>query len=390
MCDLVQVSKETTEKVRKKAAQQLGIPEENLILSATHNHNGRSAADDLVERIVRAVAQADALAKPVRLEAGLAQQEETISFNRRYLMKDGTVRFNPGPLNPDIVRPVGPIDPEVGILLIRAASDGRPLASIVNFALHACTVGRGGISADYPFSLERSLKGELGPEFVSIYVPGACGDVNHFDVSRPRPGMTVFQGQTLLTPYVPMKTDKSPTPLDHLYIGESLAKTVKAAMPGLKSVDRPSLAVRRQIVNLPLATYSEMDLAWAKETVQKPISFLAGVRARRILSLEEMRRQGDTIPIEVQAIRLGHDTAIVAMPGELFVELGLVLKKGSPFRNTLVVELSGTGRIAYVPTRKAFVEGGYEVINSRLELGGGEKMLETALDILDELKAELN
>jgi hypothetical protein len=385
ICDLIGVSPHVTEPARKLAAEKTGIPAAHVAIAATHTHNGRGGPDDLPDRMAQAVIEAHAAAQPVQLETGTTRQVETISFNRRYLMKDGTVRFNPGPLNPDIVRPVGPIDPEVGVVLLRG-SQGRPIASLVNFALHACTVGHGGISADYPHFLEQTLRRELGERLLCLYLPGACGDVNHFDVDRPRPGMSVFQGQTFLTPYVPKQTDNSPTPLTYQYIGESLGATVKAALPKLAPAKRPALAARSEVVHAPLATYSEMDLAWAKEAVEQPISFLAGVRARRILALEELRKQGDTIPLELQAFRLSDDAAIVCLPGELFVELGLALKKASPFATTLVVELSGTARIAYVPTRKAFVEGEYEVVNSRLESGGGEMMVQAAVRMLQGLK----
>ena len=109
VCDLISVSRELTDQVRRLGAQQTGIPAENICLAATHTHNGRRGCADLSERIVQALNQAKAAAQPVALHASVVLQKETISFNRRFLMKDGTVRFNPGFLNPDIVRPVGPV-----------------------------------------------------------------------------------------------------------------------------------------------------------------------------------------------------------------------------------------------------------------------------------------
>ena len=389
VCDLISVSRELTNEVRRLGAQQTGIPAENICLAATHTHNGRRGCEDLAKRIVQALNQARAAAQPVALHASVVLQKETISFNRRFLMKDGTVRFNPGFLNPDIVRPVGPNDPEVGVVVFRDAADGRPTASIVNFALHACTVGRPGWSADFPCFLERSLQEEISNEFFCVFAAGTCGDVNHFDVARPRAGRTQTQGQTFLTPYVPAETDKSPSPLDYEYIGKSLAATVKEAIAQKPAADRPALAVCSETIRCPLATYSEMDLAWAKEAIKGNASFLIRVRARRILALEKMRAQGDTWPVEIQVLRLGHDTAMVALPGEVFVELGMAIKEGSPFDTTLVVELAGASDLAYVPTSKAFVEGAYEVINSRLAPGSGEQMVRAALRMLQQLKSEL-
>ena len=387
VCDQAVVSREATTAVRRRTEEEIGIPAKHIAVTASHTHTGRRARADLVERVTEALTQAQAAARPVQLRTGTVTQKETLSFNRRYLMRDGSVRFNPGFLNPDIIRPVGPIDPEVGIALFRDANTGNALASLVNFALHLDTVGKyDAYSADYPYYLAESLKHALGPEFVSLFGTGACGDVNHFDVSRPRAGWSVNRGQTMLTPYEPVSTDASPSPLNAEYIGKALAATVQAALPTLAD-DVPDLAVQSRIIQAPLATFSPMDLQWAREAIDGEVTFLTRVRARRILGLDELRRQhGETMPVEVQVFRLGRETAVVTLPGEVFVELGLAIKAGSPFANTMVIELANQNDTRYVPVRKAFSEGSYEVVNSRLECGGGEMMVEAAVGLLKELK----
>jgi hypothetical protein len=77
--------------------------------------------------------------------------------------------------------------------------------------------------------------------------------------------------------------------------------------------------------------------------------------------------------------------AIVTLPGEIFVELGLAIKKASPFRTTLVIELANAS-LSYVPTMKAFSEGGYEVVNSVIAPGGGEILVQAAVRLLREVK----
>jgi hypothetical protein len=193
----------------------------------------------------------------------------------------------------------------------------------------------------------------------------------------------------MLTQYTPKATDATASPWNFETLGKALAVTVKEATRKAKDVQRPALAVRSRIVHAPLATYSEMDLAWAKEALGSRMSFLMGVRARRIVSLAELREEyGESMPVEVQAFRIAGDLAIVTLPGEVFVELGLAIKEGSPFANTLVIELANSNRTRYVPTRKAFCEGDYEVVNSRLESGGGEMMVEAAVALLEELKGD--
>ena len=115
----------------------------------------------------------------------------------------------------------------------------------------------------------------------------------------------------------------------------------------------------------------------------------------KIRSLDRMRKNeaipptvpsGEwKIPLEIQVFQINEDLAIVGLPGEVFVELGLAIKKASPYKHTMVLELTNS-HIAYVPTKEAFSRGGYETINSRLAPGGGEMMVETAIRSLKELK----
>jgi hypothetical protein len=91
--------------------------------------------------------------------------------------------------------------------------------------------------------------------------------------------------------------------------------------------------------------------------------------------------------MEVQVIRLDADSAIVCLPGEIFVELGLAIKRESPFKNTFVLSICND-RPSYVPTQKAFAEGSYEVSNSRVAAGTGEQLVGVALDMLRTIKVE--
>ncbi len=102
--------------------------------------------------------------------------------------------------------------------------------------------------------------------------------------------------------------------------------------------------------------------------------------------MDVQARGGSTIALEVQAFRLSDEVAVVGLPGEVFVEFGLAIKQASPFPVTLVIELCQDD-VAYVPTRKAFAEGSYETVNSRIAPGGGEAMTDAAIKLLNELGA---
>ena len=391
-CDLIGVSLEVSTEARRLAAKQTNIPAQNILIAATHSHTGplyfgalrkhfheravKQRGSDpqeridypkqLAERLASAIAKAQAAARPIALSSGVAK-ETTLSFNRRFHMKDGTVRFNPGKLNPNIVRVAGPIDPEVGMIWLRDTNSNKPLAAISVFALHLDTVGGTLCSADYPLYLETSLRKTHGEKFVSLFGIGTCGDINHVDVSHKRPQ----KGQ-----------------VEAKRIGTKLAETVARGVKKLAPQARPSLAVRSKTVRVPLQQYSEAETARAAKDMVKigtrQLSFLDQVRTYKITALAQ--RGGKTIPLEVQVFRFSDEVALVGLPGEVFVDLGLAIKRASPFKTTLVVELCNDAP-GYIPTRKAFAEGSYETVNSRIRPGGGEAMAGVAIALLQQLHA---
>ena len=386
-CDIIGLSLDVSLRARRQAAERTGIPAKNILIAATHSHTGplycgalrkhfhdiavaehgsdpcekEDYAGQLVEKLAGVIAQADAAAKPVRLDAGSAEQRN-LSFNRRFHMKNGTVRFNPGVLNPEIVRVAGQIDPEVGMVFLREADgDNDAIAALVNFTLHLDTVGGTKYAADYPYYLEQSLREKYGDKFVLLFGTGTCGDINHIDVTKKER----------------LQTD---------YIGKTLADTIKAKTESLETVAEPLLAVRSGIVKAPLQHFGPEKVAWARENIKKvgtrELSFLQQVEAYKILATQ--MRPGRTIPLEVQVFRLSRDVAVVGLPGEVFVDLGLAIKRASPFATTLVIELCQDAP-GYIPTKKAFAEGSYETVNSRIVPGGGEMMAEAAIRLLKEL-----
>jgi hypothetical protein len=86
----------------------------------------------------------------------------------------------------------------------------------------------------------------------------------------------------------------------------------------------------------------------------------------------------------VQVIAFSDDLAIVSLPGEIFVELGLALKKASPFKHTFIAELAN-GSIGYIPNRSAYAEGNYEVVSARCVAGSGEILVDEAVRLLKEV-----
>jgi hypothetical protein len=403
-CDLIGLPRAAVVEARRIIAKNTGIPASHAMISATHSHTGPvvigdSAIDDLVaggnklskeyaeqlpKWIAQAVEEAHGRRTPARVSYA-AENEPKLSFIRRFWMKDGSVGWNPGVGNPNIVRPIGVIDPQVNVVYAEtvgrkpstpvepmeadgsrhaAATDKKPLLTYVNFAIHLDTTGGELVSADLPAALARRLTDYKGPEMLTIFANGACGNINHINVNWAAP-------------------QSSPEAAKRL--GTILSADVLKAYVDLKSVEDLTLRVRSEVVQLPLARHTDEELLQAREIAARrgaQASFLDQVKAYRILDVAA--RQGKPMDVDVQVFALGRDIAWVALPGEIFVELGLNVKAASPFHQTNIVELSN-GRSTYLPNHTAFSEGQYEVISSRCAEGAGELLVTTAIRLLGEL-----
>lgn len=403
ICDLTGVAADLSFHVRRRAAEATGIPIEHIVVAATHSHTapdytrdlyqhlaGDTGAADkprhagrLIEAATEAIVQASQAARPVVLEAGSAIQRTPVSFNRRFVMRDGSVRTWMRVDNPEVVRAAGPIDPEIGMVVVREADGEHPLAVLSNFALHLDTVGGLLWSADYPYFIEQGMRAELGPEVISLFGLGCCGDINHVD---------------------PATAERNPT----TRIGGELAETMRAAVAGLPRLARTNLRVRSQVVRLPLEAVAPEDAEQARQRLAAirdgaKLDFFDQVTAYKRVLIDRLLRGatendrsdllgfglshtwsgvGSHLPVDVTVIAVGDELALVCVPGEMFVELGLAIKQASPFRTTLVVQLANCVETIYVPTRVAYAGGSYEVTNSTIQPGSGELLAETAVRLL--------
>ena len=164
-----------------------------------------------------------------------------------------------------------------------------------------------------------------------------------------------------------------------------LAAEVLRTYRKLKPIEPSKLCVTRETVMLPPVELRPGDLERAKslaareEAGGRKLNLLERVFTQRVFFADE--QQGRPLDVEVQVIALGRDLAWVALPGEVFVEVGLAIKRGSPYPVTIVHELAYDW-IRYVPDRKGFHEGAYEAINTRCGPGGGEALTDAAIRCL--------
>ena len=399
--DLLWVERDLSVKARIRIEAETGIPFHNIIIAGTHSHTspayhpnireltgtlrppfdeqedtGKADAypQELEDGIVNAVVRAYKQREEVVLEV-FGEEINDLAFNRRFIMKNGKLITNPGRRNPSIREVEGPTDPELAVVMIQRKKDKHPIGTVSNFSLHADTFGGTAFSADYPGFLANNLQRNFHKDFVSLFATGACGNINHIDVTGTKEEV------------------KSSSE-----IGEILSSAILQKPNKFQKVNGPDLKAIAKVIYVPIQHFTPEELEWAiKEggpALYEETAFLERRRRLKIRSLERMRRTeavppaiGDQpwrIPLEVQVFQISDDLAIVGLPGEVFVDLGLAIKENSPYKNTIVVELTHS-HIAYVPTQEAFSRGGYETINSRLAPGGGEMLADTAIALLQEI-----
>jgi hypothetical protein len=351
--------------------KRIGIPPAHIIISAIHTHSGPATAellqgkpdpvymDFLVLRIADAICRAANHLEPARIGFGVGSESRLV-FNRRYFMKPGTigpdpfgrsndtVRTNPGYNNPNIIRPAGPIDPEVGVLVV-ASLGGRPISVVGNYALHYVGGVPGDhISADY-FAVwadsVASLAGTAGkvlyPPFTPILTNACSGDINNADF---------LHGPGLPRPYEQMQR-----------VADMLAAECYRTWRSMDFTDSIELAASHEEIELAIRKPDAADIAHARKVLKtRPetgqFTALNRSYAKETLGLAETYPQ--SIRTVVQVWRIG-SLGIATFPGEAFVELGLEVKAKSPFKPTFLIELANDYR-GYIPTVRAMHEGGYE------------------------------
>jgi len=366
---------------RNLAESACGVPGANILIGASHTHNGGPATDclgsdrdpaycrNVAEAIAQAVADARAGAVDARLGAGVGR-EDSVSFNRRFKMKDGTEKTHPGRMNPDIVEPAGPMDPDVAVIAIENMQ-GELLGCIVNHALHGTVIGGNKLSADWIGYMRQTVRGGVGRDIGVVFLNGACGDVTQVDNRNPRPPEF---GEAWAR-----------------RIGMTLgAEALKVIARMEYAVDVP-LAVTSESLDLPIRDLAESDEALvARETPASGLGAAQNEAYLREAALVRARKtESPTARVEVQAMRIG-SAAIAINPTEYFCALGLAIKEGSPWKPTLVAELAN-GYAGYSPTKEAFAGGGYEVRTARssfLAPGTGEEMAAAAVRLLKALGNE--
>jgi neutral ceramidase len=379
--DNLGVGRELADEIKRLAAERCGLVPEKILLAATHTHSAPPATaagyrDILVEGTVQAIVRARESLRPAAVGHAAHPLPEEV-FNRRWYLKPGKMPLNPfGELDqvkmnpstsPDVLdRPAGPTDPDVTILSVQEPRSRAPLALLANYSLHYVgATPRGLVSADYFGEFARLLPSRVrgGENFVAILANGTSGDINNIPFLVTRPPREPFEQIRLVASKV----------ADAAWFASRKIDTHRAEVPlGMR---QRSVTLRMRRPTAEQIERARAVLAIKDEAERAKLPNLAENYARRTLSLAE---GPETVEVLLQTVRIG-DFAICAIPFEVFAEIGLELKRRSPFAQTMVIGLAN-GTYGYLPTPEQHQLGGYETW-----LGTNRVQEDTSVILTDQL-----
>ncbi len=384
--DLLATSDKLCQGVLSRITEFTGVSADRIMVSATHTHYGPTLPGAKGEYDMPDVAYEDVLIKAGADAGILAWQnmepgtikyassiEEGLGFNRDFKMKDGSVRTNPTWQNPDIIDFCGPTDPQFQTLYFEN-QDGALVGAFLNFTCHHDAIGleyNAWInSADFSGRIARNLKKHYGMDFVSVYVDGCSGNINHFNPFREK--------------------EEYDEPRSHV-IGEQLAKAAilnyenaQVLKTDVVSVIKEDFYVGKQhFTDEEVADayhlYKTVSLDEISVNINKPESVdFRRAKAKPVINITEMPEE---IRCCIQTIRIG-DFALYCLNGEIYVEFGLDIKKKSPSKYTAIATHCSGYPQTYVPVRELRGTNVYAAQKTAayLEDEAGYKFVEKAIE----------
>ena len=414
--DALLVPRYIVDRARADIEGRCGVPGPAVMIGASHSHSSgpigmikkgdydhasefvqrlayeHSTLDDadysrtVEQKIVAAVCRAFDQRAPMSCSIG-AGSEDQVAFNRRFSDAQRPLllasRAAPGILprpwgfgsqvhtpDPDILGPAGPTDPVVTVL--GAWGEDRKLRGcVVNYSCHA-TTNPGGISANWIYYLEKTIRGVLGPDVTVVFLQGFCGDVTQVDN---------------LSPYK-RKSGEEEAILVGGRVGAEAVKVLLASHGGSLGPVAAHSETIRLARRKPDSQRVRDSLQIAKKDPQA-VGPTEWTFAKEIVLLDALVQKAPELDVEIQAIQVG-PAVFLSTPGEMFVDFGLRLRKRSGFPFTVPVELAN-GTAGYIPTEEALGPhgGGYETrltSYSNLVPSAGRQIVEAAVRLAGSLE----
>ncbi|WZO98330.1 hypothetical protein EP7_005390 [Isosphaeraceae bacterium EP7] len=318
--DLIKAGDPFVKAMRQAIASKTGIPPENILVAASHNHSGpdfdkeKAWADELAVKVAAAAAEAASDMRPVSVGYG----EDSIGFgiNRRKVI-DGRAVVR---LNPD-----GPNDPRVKVLRFDDGRSMAPMTTLMHAVCHPCfftwgdnattpyPTGYPRMSADFPGEAQTFVEKVYDGQTRALFLQGCAGDIR---------------------PNLPGDPYRCADEADIQWAGRDLGGAVVRALS--RSM------VREHLTKRP----TNYKLRCASERVMLP-------------------GKDGPVEAEMMALKVG-PYLFLTIPGEPMVEYGFKLEAAIADRAIPIIVGYANGTLGYIATAESYKVGGYEPIQSPL------------------------
>jgi len=383
--DLLSLDFDLVQRIRDLIETNLNIPPENVMLSSSHTHSGPATItlrglgkrdEDYVDVVVKKIAGAaqEAYSKGMDAKLGFGRTQVQIGVNRRQKRDDGNMVLG---INPD-----GPVAPYVDVVRVDNEA-GKPMAIFFSHAAHPVVLGGSNllISADYPgYAMQVVEQIESGS--VAMFGQGCCGNINSNPVGR------TFEDArrlgTILGAAVIGESEQIDTSGD--IILQSLSKIIDLPLQEPLGVSEAEVLVEQY----------QQELADLKEQGEgRPHTYMAQAMLEWAQDMLKLAKEPKpyTQTFEIQVMQIGN-VVIVALTGEVFVELALEIEERSSYQQTIVLGYTN-GCIGYVPNEEAYPHGGYEISGAYRYYGtlmlkpeSDKQIRNAAVELLEEMKSE--
>ncbi|MBQ9977431.1 MAG: neutral/alkaline non-lysosomal ceramidase N-terminal domain-containing protein [Clostridia bacterium] len=386
--DLVGIDQISAKEIREAIEKEIGVSGDAVYIACTHTHLGPASARKyadwcenvagvIYKKLVGLAKMAVDDLKPAQMFVNSAETPTDISFVRRFKMKDGSIKTNPGINNPNIDHPMG--EPDRRVALVTFKRENAPEIALINFQVHPDVVWGEKYSADYPHFVRKTYEAAV-ENSLCMYINGAQGDTNHFNVHA-------HEGYP-----------------ERYEMAEHMGRVIAGVAMGIR-------ATAKKIKSFPVCAYNqtitvqynkansqeELEEAkrtaeyWTKERIAEcgnsggivPTATIYAARNKIKLSAFP-----DDSNLYISGLSIG-DFAIIGFPGEPFTEIGRQSKNSSKFEMTFA-SCCTNGFEGYFPVSSAFDEGGYEAATAIYKKGVAEKLIDTATEILETLYKQAN
>ena len=373
--DILMIGREYLDDAARQVEQKTGIPFDHVIIHCTHTHHAPSTvkihgydvipefAEQVRDAVVRAVVKANEklAASPDVTMLFLMGREATVGQNSRMELSDGTISWG---IHEDEMRPTGPFDRDFPVIAFKRPD--RSLAAVI-FGHSTHTIGTrhpGRRSPAFYGLAAQTFEQETGA--VTTFLQGASGSTH------------LWRLDGLTFPQAWVEAERR--------ILNALRYSVDQAQP--VPIHRVG-SLKRQVTVKVRKFDEEAEERAVSYYCKKRFGDEAGERTAAVF--RQMRAElapyrGEERKTWISATRIG-EVAIVGVPAEFFTQLGLDIKKRSPFRHTIIAELAND-YIGYVGNADAYRLGGYQLWmghHSWTERGTGELFVDQAVELLREL-----